>query len=347
MSEILIIGGGIVGTAIAYGLRDQRSVTVLTGAEAPPATTAALGVLHGISSKQASGIATDLRLQSLQIWQTWVAALALAPLRGLRKLVPEAEVAQWQATLAARAAAGYDLGWAEPLAMGYQTLWSPGDGQLDPVATLAALQAASPNVTYRPERVQQLERTGQHLSAVITQQQRYTPAYVILAAGLASQTLAAQVGLDLPLQGVKGTAMTVELTGTSPPLTASPDCNWVPRPDNRLWIGATVDFQASELTPTTAELVRLQQETNTIWPDLAIASTLSTWSGWRPRPKRQRAPIIGQALDNLWIATGHYRNGVLLAPITALIIRDLLLQGHTERVEIANFAPKGLESDRG
>ncbi len=190
--------------------------------------------------------------------------------------------------------------------------------------------------------MQQLERSGHRLSAVITEQQRYTPDCVVLAAGLASQTLAAQVGLDLPLQGVKGTAMAVELASSVPPLSASPDCNWVPRASNQLWIGATVDFQASERQPTAIELTKLRQDTEAIWPELAITRTLSTWSGWRPRPKRQRAPIIGPALDNLKIATGHYRNGILLAPITALIVRDLLLQGQTERVEIDNFAPKGL-----
>ncbi|NJK71886.1 MAG: FAD-binding oxidoreductase [Synechococcaceae cyanobacterium SM2_3_60] len=346
MTEILIVGGGIVGVAIAYALRDQRSVTVLTGAEDPPATTAALGVLHGISSKQASGVATDLRLQSWQSWQTWFTELALEPLRGLRKLVPETEVDQWQATLTARRAAGYDVDWAEPIATGYHTLWSPGDAQLDPLATLAALRFASPNVTFCSERVVQLERTDQRISAVTTTQQRYTPNWVILAAGLASQTLAAQIGLDLPLQGVKGTALEVELASEPPPLTASPDCNWVPRAAKRLWIGATVDFQATEPTPTAAELATLQQETATIWPRLAVSQTISTWSGWRPRPKRQRAPIIGQALANLWLATGHYRNGILLAPITALILRDLLLHGRTERVDIANFAPKGLESGK-
>ena len=61
-------------------------------------------------------------------------------------------------------------------------------------------------------------------------------------------------------------------------------------------------------------------------PALAEATIIKTWSGLRPRPEGRPAPIIGhlQGFSNVLLATGHYRNGVLLAPATAQAIRQII-----------------------
>ena len=60
---------------------------------------------------------------------------------------------------------------------------------------------------------------------------------------------------------------------------------------------------------------------------MAVSSSLRTWSGLRPRPEGRPAPVIGKSpgYSNILLATGHYRNGVLLAPATAYTIREMII----------------------
>jgi glycine/D-amino acid oxidase-like deaminating enzyme len=109
------------------------------------------------------------------------------------------------------------------------------------------------------------------------------------------------------------------------------DVHIVPIGEQEYWVGATVEFPDATgnvvAQPTLLEQVR--QEAMAFCPALAQATILRTWSGHRPRPEGRPAPIIGQlpGYNNVVLATGHYRNGVLLAPATALAIRDLIVSG--------------------
>jgi glycine/D-amino acid oxidase-like deaminating enzyme len=95
------------------------------------------------------------------------------------------------------------------------------------------------------------------------------------------------------------------------------------------WVGATVEFPsdggAIEAAP--ALLDEVMQQAIAFCPALATAKRLETWSGLRPRPEGRSAPIIDYlpGFSNILLATGHYRNGVLLAPATAQAIRETIL----------------------
>ncbi len=73
------------------------------------------------------------------------------------------------------------------------------------------------------------------------------------------------------------------------------------------------------------------QQAIALCPALAEASIVRTWSGLRPRPEGRPAPIIDRlpGFSNVLLATGHYRNGVLLAPATAQMIRQMILSSVT------------------
>jgi glycine/D-amino acid oxidase-like deaminating enzyme len=92
------------------------------------------------------------------------------------------------------------------------------------------------------------------------------------------------------------------------------------------WVGATVEFsdEAGDLVAEPALLEKVRQEAIAFCPALAEAILVRQWSGKRPRPEGRSAPVIDQlpGYSNVLLATGHYRNGVLLAPATAQAIRD-------------------------
>jgi glycine/D-amino acid oxidase-like deaminating enzyme len=105
----------------------------------------------------------------------------------------------------------------------------------------------------------------------------------------------------------------------------------VPIAPQEYWLGATVEFAPEDapqlLQPDPQQFEALMQAAIGLWPALAPAERLRHWSGLRPRPQGRPAPIIEPlpGSDRVWLATGHYRNGVLLAPATAMAIKAALL----------------------
>ena len=95
------------------------------------------------------------------------------------------------------------------------------------------------------------------------------------------------------------------------------------------WIGATVEFpiDGKDVVPDPLQLDAVIQQAIAFCPALATATVVRTWSGLRPRPEGRPAPVIGHlpGFSNVLLATGHYRNGVLLAPATAQAIRQMIL----------------------
>jgi glycine/D-amino acid oxidase-like deaminating enzyme len=112
----------------------------------------------------------------------------------------------------------------------------------------------------------------------------------------------------------------------------------VPRKDGRIVAGSTIEEAGSEKRVTSAGIRRILDGATELVPDLAQAEVLEMWSGLRPGTPDD-LPIIGWTeIDGLLIATGHYRNGILLAPVTARLISDLILRGHTS-FDADTFSP--------
>lgn len=111
------------------------------------------------------------------------------------------------------------------------------------------------------------------------------------------------------------------------------DVHIVPVNSGDYWVGATVEFplNGQEIQPNEELLESVKQQAVTYCPDLANATTIRTWSGLRPRPEGRPAPIIGKmsGFKNVLLATGHYRNGVLLAPATASAIREMIISNNS------------------
>lgn len=158
--------------------------------------------------------------------------------------------------------------------------------------------------------------------------------WLIIAAGLGTTPLTASLRQTIDIRPVLGQALEVELAeplgkGDFQPVITGNDVHIVPSGSRRYWIGATVEFPSiTGDSISQAELLeKLKEEAISFCPALASAKIIRTWSGKRPRPEGQPAPIIGElpGYSNVLLATGHYRNGILLAPATALAIRDRIV----------------------
>lgn len=160
--------------------------------------------------------------------------------------------------------------------------------------------------------------------------------WLVVAAGLGSSAIAATVEASpLQLQPVLGQAARLQLErpmAMREPAITGDDVHVVPLGGGGYWVGATVEFnEADATTAPTPDPDRWQMVLDaaiSLCPDLAAATITQTWSGLRPRPVGQPAPVIEPlaSCDRIWLATGHYRNGVLLAPATAEAIATALHQ---------------------
>jgi len=146
-----------------------------------------------------------------------------------------------------------------------------------------------------------------------------------------------------PAAGVepwKGQIFTVHV---EPPLDLayvlrSPEVYLVPRGGGNIVVGATVEQVGYDRRVDPLTIRRLQAQAAELWPPIASAPVVESWTGLRPGTS-DGLPVIGSAGEpRCWVATGHFRNGILLAPATGLIVRQLL-QHSQPAVGIEAFAP--------
>jgi glycine oxidase ThiO len=361
LTRIVVIGCGVVGATIAYELSHVQglSITVLDRTlPAQSSTGAALGVLMAVISQKLKGRIVDLRLASLQRYDRLIPDLQqqtgrLIPYnrQGLLKLCfTEDELAQGETLAAMRATQGWTLELLSPSQVqrlypqishpGLQgAVYSPNDRQVDPVALTQALVAAASQNGVKFDfhaTVQPLECHHSRCQHVKTLQTTIAADWVVISAGLGSTSLTTNLTQALTMQPVLGQALRVKLeqqhNPDPQPVITGDDIHVVPLGAGNYWVGATVEFPAGTDVPEpdASNLDTILQQAISFYPTLSNAVILKTWYGLRPRPVGRPAPIVERlsGFDNIILATGHYRNGVLLAPATAQMVRDLILADH-------------------
>ena len=313
---------------------------------------AALGVLMARVFHRSSGRAWRLRQQSHALWDQWLAELErrghhLPRRRGLMLLAATAEDLERQERIAAdRARLGIpmqrlgpaDLASLQPELPGTPlgALLSPEDGQIDPGPLLEALlqEARQAGVTCVAQAAVAIKRGPAATTAGGAGARRrwrvqlgggedLEADWLVLALGLTTTRLLAPLGQPLPLEPVLGQALELELAGDPawqwPGGVVWRGVNLVPRPDlgaggRRLWLGATLEPGDRAGSAALEEMGKLGGEAP---PWMREAVVVRRWQGLRARPQGQPAPVLMEPEPGLLIATGHYRNGVLLAPASA------------------------------
>lgn len=363
MSHIAVVGCGIVGAMIAYELSKNPNLTITVFDKHSPAqgsTGAALGVLMGVISHKVKGRGWRLRSQTMQRYETLIPELETIINRpipfnrqGILMLCFAGEnLTRWQELIQIRQTQGLKLqllSVAEIRANYPQincenaiaAIYSPQDRQVDPTAlTLALVEAAKINgvkfqfnTTVQPLKPIVNSDDQQFCQSLETTEGIFKTDWIILASGLGTTPmLPTEIEQkQFNIRPVLGQALRIKLNqalGEKQPVITGDDVHIVPLGNHEYWIGATVEFPENDDTilPDTSQLDAVLAKATTICPQLSQAEILQTWSGLRPRPDGQPAPIIRQlpGYQNILLATGHYRNGVLLAPVTAQEVYQII-----------------------
>lgn len=354
MSHVVVIGCGVVGAAIAYELSQVPGLRVTVLDKQPPAqgaTGAALGVLMTVISHKIKGNAWRMRQTSIQRYETLIPELEALTGRqipfnrqGILMLCFQGEdLADWEKLVAIRKSQGWQLEtWDAAQIRSIcphldcdTAVYSPQDRQVEPVAlTLAMVEAAQRNGVCFHFGV---TVEGYHLSTISTKSVGAVDEpllqdvdWLVVSAGLGSSSIFQSLK---PIRPVLGQALHLRLgnplgRADFQPVITGNDVHIVPVGGGDYWVGATVEFPTNgdEVMAAPEKLESVRQQAIAFCPALAEATVVRTWSGLRPRPEGRPAPVIGHlpGLSNVLVATGHYRNGVLLAPATAQAIRQII-----------------------
>ncbi len=308
--DVLIVGGGLIGTSIAWRLA-QRGAHV-TIADASPlggeASTAAAGMLSPGGEFEAPSPWVDLGVASLRLYPSFVAGLtqetgAALDFRVCGCLHIEANPPESRADFQRRAGIRVER---HPEGFFY-----PDDAVIDPAATLRALRCAVEARGVRTEmrRVTEVNATAH--------------AAVVIAAGAWSGHLrvtyedrAVQLPPTVPVKGhMIGFEMRPGLLG---PFLRHGQTYVVQRSDGFVIAGTTEEHVGFDTRVDAGICAEIHRRAAAIVPELGGAEPVRRWIGFRPGPLDPSGPRAGRIEGtNVWLAYGHYRNGILLAPLTA------------------------------
>ncbi|MGY2196658.1 glycine oxidase ThiO [Pseudomonas gingeri] len=206
----------------------------------------------------------------------------------------------------------------------------------------AALQALS-NVTLHEQcEVSDFIREGGKVVGVQTATGGIRADQVVLAAGAWSGELLKRLGLELPVEPVKGQMILYKCAADFlPSMILAKGRYAIPRRDGHILIGSTLEHEGFDKTPTLSALESLKASAVELIPALAGVEPVAHWAGLRPGSPAG-IPFIGRVpgFDGLWLNCGHYRNGLVLAPASCQLFADLLL-GHEPIIDPAPYAPEG------
>jgi len=224
-----------------------------------------------------------------------------------------------------------------------KSLFWPEVGQLRNPRLLKAVRALMEQLkitAIENAEVVSLLKAGESVSGVICSDGRQIDAdQVLLAGGSWSGGLARQMGFLLPVEPVKGQVVLLKGDpGVMGSIIKHDDVYFVPRLDGRILVGASMEYVGFEPGNTNAVITRLTEAMLRVAPGLEGMNVEQKWMGFRPGSP-DGMPFIGpvESIPGLWVASGHYRNGVALAPITAEIM-SRWMTGDRPDIDLSDFA---------
>jgi glycine oxidase len=363
--RVVIVGGGIIGCLTAWRLRllDAEPLVLERGQIGAESSWAGAGILSPIQPWLYPDAFSDLVNASLALYPEFVhelediAAMSVEWCRsGLMVPVFASDrVDHRPAALAWSERFGWRL---EQLSAGDtrrhepaispevagSLLW-PEVGQVrNPrllQAGLRAMQALGVQVREHVEVAGLIERQGEVTGVRLASGEEVAADAVLLAAGSWSGGLSEAMGLSLPVRPVKGQIVLLHCEpGTVRHIVKHDDAYFVPRLDGRVLVGASLEDAGFRRGNTVAEVGRLLDAVRTMMPALGEAEIEQQWMGFRPGSP-DGLPYLGPVAGhrNLWVSTGHYRNGVVLAPISAELIARWIM-GQAPSLPMDAFSPE-------
>ena len=358
--KTIVIGGGIIGSSIARELAGAGCrVTLLErGRVGSEASAAAAGILCPQLEAEGPSPLLDLGFASLALYADFVEAVRRetgidAELDMGGTLIPDMtrddalaseRVFRWQheaklpiERLSAMEIAGLESHLSESILGG---IFFPRTGRVNPIALTRALAISgrARGVEIREGcPVVSLRSAGGRITGVILANGQTLEAdTTVLASGAWSSALVPKIGIQVV--PVRGQILVFETH--RPPrrhVLVTPRAYLVFRRDGTVLVGSTTELVGFEKAVTPKAMMKLIASAVSLDPTLESADFAGAWSGLRPGTS-DGLPLLGSVLPGLVAATGHYRNGILLAPITAALITEWIVRGKTSR-SLEPFSP--------
>lgn len=358
--DVLVVGSGVIGCSIAYSLAKRGAAVTVLERDTPGgvASRASAGMLVPTAEGLPKGPLLNLALRGLKMFPSLAQELLeeggmdveYSPSGVILPAYTEEEAAEQQKRAQTDRRGLRWLSRAEALehepllgTWPHGALYQPNEGHVNPVKlTDGFTQAAARRgvAFHYGVEVDGLLRHGKRVTGVRTGTTEWQADAVVVAAGSWSGTLARRVGITVDVQPVRG--QVVLLKALPQPLRSivfGHPGYIVPRGDGTLLVGASQEFVGFENRPTAGNLAMLLEASRRLVPVLEQATFLDTWTGLRPGSPDE-APILGPVpgLQGLALATGHFRNGILLSAVTGELMAEYLLHGTA-----APLRPFGLE----
>jgi glycine oxidase len=360
--DVVILGGGIIGCALAEELaRRGQAVQILErGRVGAEASSAAAGILAAQMDIPAAGAFFELCQAARRVYPAWIRrverrsgisvdfhvdsilylALTAAEDRrmGLQAKWQRAKglrVERWSAAEVRRHEPAVD----GPIRSGYAF---PTEAQVDNVRLMTALRGACQRagVTVREGvSVRQLVIRNGGVREVSTNQGTIRAPVIVNCLG-SWANLGGRFPVRLPIEPARGQILVFQGSpGLYRRAVMSSRAYLVQRRDGRVITGSTIERAGFEKALTLKGMHDILCGAKRLSSAIADCSFVEAWAGFRPLTAPDQLPILGATpVDGLYVATGHFRHGILLAPITATSMSDVILNGKSA-IDLAPFSP--------
>jgi glycine oxidase len=351
--DVVVVGAGVIGLACAWRAAQAGARVLVLDRSDPPdgATHVAAGMLAPVGELQFREEALlEMTLASAAAYPDFVAELEAATglatgyarTGALHVALDRDEAGELRRRHELQLSRGLDAEWLGPRACRrlepglapsfHGGVHVAGEAAVDPRALCAALSSAieAPGGEVRlGVEIEELLIDGEVIRGVrsTTGGKLIAPAVVVATGCWSGEAEWLPPKARPPVRPVKGQILELRGSSTDPVcerIVASERVYLVPRPDGRLVVGATVEERGFDTTVTAGGIHELLREAYRLLPDVAELELVEAAAGLRPGTP-DNLPLIGRGpFDGLLLATGHFRNGVLLAPLTGEAIASLL-----------------------
>lgn len=350
--DVVVIGGGVIGASIAYTLAERQHQTLLVEKNQPgqEASAAAGGILAVASGRSKRGPMYQLKRASQELYPALIRELEdrtgidleYQTVGVLDLIRTDEDEKKYRRLYELRQEQGHPATWLsaaetrrlEPAltadlrgAVHFSGDHHLHNGKLAEAWVKAAVQRGV--VLQTGVVVNEARMAGGKVVAVRVGDDWISVGTVVIAAGSWSRQVGQVFGLTIPIEPAKGQMIAVRTTQLRHVISWD-EHYLVPRKNGEVIMGSTVEFVGHNKDVTLEAIQAFIQRSEALLPGISKAPLSRFWAGLRPYSPTRR-PILCRApgLDNVIIATGHHRNGIVLAPITGQLIGELITTGQT------------------